>query len=287
MFPLICVGINGWINNREAGDLRGHCAHYDVIVMYHSRTGTWATHQCFLDPVWWTKHYIQYPFLVHGVSAIAVIGQANKGSLLVHCDVEKEKAGIGASYTISFITSFPLLWRHNGRDGVSNHQPHDYLLNGSFRRRSKKTSKPRVIGLCEGLLPHKQYFSGTLLGISSCASYVSRTHDVIDDVTRARSRSYFEIDTSPSIFELERRPKAHANGYLSGIFNFGYSFRWKSLSRAQNGGHFINFEWLNTASTWPQIWKDRSKLSQKSFLWWWRHRWRHKVASTSAISIPS
>ena len=36
----------------------------------------------------------------------------------------------------------------------------------------------------EGLVPHKQYFAGTLLEMSSCASYVSRTHDVIDDVTR-------------------------------------------------------------------------------------------------------
>ena len=33
MFPLICVRINGWVNNREAGDLRRHRAHYDVIVM--------------------------------------------------------------------------------------------------------------------------------------------------------------------------------------------------------------------------------------------------------------
>ena len=33
MFPLICVWINGWVNNREAGDLRSYCAHYDVIVM--------------------------------------------------------------------------------------------------------------------------------------------------------------------------------------------------------------------------------------------------------------
>ena len=41
-----------------------------------------------------------------------------------------------------------LLWRHNGRDGVSNHQPHDCLLNRSFRRSSKKTSKLRVTGLC-------------------------------------------------------------------------------------------------------------------------------------------
>ena len=30
----------------------------------------------------------------------------------------------------------------------------------------------------------------------------------------------------------------------------------KSLSRAQNGGHFENIEILNRASIWPQIWKD-------------------------------
>ena len=33
MFSLICAWINGWVNNREAGDLRRHRAHYDVIVM--------------------------------------------------------------------------------------------------------------------------------------------------------------------------------------------------------------------------------------------------------------
>ena len=33
MFSLICFWINGWVNNREAGDLRRHRAHYGVIVM--------------------------------------------------------------------------------------------------------------------------------------------------------------------------------------------------------------------------------------------------------------
>ena len=46
-----------------------------------------------------------------------------------------------------------LQWRHNGRDGVSNHQPHDCLLNRLFRRRSKKTSQLRVTGLCAGNSP--------------------------------------------------------------------------------------------------------------------------------------
>ena len=36
MFSLICVWINGWVNNCEAGDLRRYRAHYDVTVMSFS-----------------------------------------------------------------------------------------------------------------------------------------------------------------------------------------------------------------------------------------------------------
>ena len=54
-------------------------------------------------------------------------------------------------------------------------------------------------------------------------------HDIIDDVTWLQSRSNFEIDISPSIFELERRSNVqnvgNAHGYLSGIFIFRYNFR--------------------------------------------------------------
>ena len=48
---------------------------------------------------------------------------------------------------------YTLQWRHDKVDGVSNHQPHDCLLNGLFRRRSKKTSELRVTGLCAGNSP--------------------------------------------------------------------------------------------------------------------------------------
>ena len=44
-----------------------------------------------------------------------------------------------------------LQWRHDGRDSTSKHQPNDCLLNGSFRRRSKKTWKLHFTDLC----PHK------------------------------------------------------------------------------------------------------------------------------------
>ena len=33
LFSLICTWINGWVNNREAGDLRCHHTHYDVFVL--------------------------------------------------------------------------------------------------------------------------------------------------------------------------------------------------------------------------------------------------------------
>ena len=41
-----------------------------------------------------------------------------------------------------------LQWRHNERDGVSNHQPYDCLLSRLFRRKSKKPPKLHVTGLC-------------------------------------------------------------------------------------------------------------------------------------------
>ena len=110
MFSLIWAWINRWVKNREAGNLRRHRAHYDVIVMLDCRN----EYSCFKQTSLWITNAI-LPSI-----------------------------------------SFPddsLLWRHNGRGSVSNHQPHDCLLNRLFRRRSKKTSKLRVTGLCAGTSP--------------------------------------------------------------------------------------------------------------------------------------
>ena len=46
-----------------------------------------------------------------------------------------------------------LEWRNIERDGVSNHRCPNYLLSRLFQRRSKKTSKLRVTGFCEGNPP--------------------------------------------------------------------------------------------------------------------------------------
>ena len=71
-------------------------------------------------------------------------------AILVHSHTVKSpqvieyRAPADETYRVS------LQWRHNGRSSVSNHQPHDRLLNRLFRRRSKKKSKLRVTGLCVG-----------------------------------------------------------------------------------------------------------------------------------------
>ena len=40
MFSAICAWINGWVNNRDAGDLRRYRAYYDVIVIPKARYGS-------------------------------------------------------------------------------------------------------------------------------------------------------------------------------------------------------------------------------------------------------
>ena len=72
-----------------------------------------------------------------------------------------------------------LRWRHNARDSVSNHQPHDCLLNRLFRCKLKKTPKLHLTGLCAG------NSSGTGEFHAQMASYVENVsiwwchHDIV------------------------------------------------------------------------------------------------------------
>ena len=77
-----------------------------------------------------------------------------------------------------------LQWRHNGHDSVSNHQPHGCLLNRLFRRRSKKTSKLRVTGLCTGNSPGTGEFPAQMASYAENVSIWWRHHDI--DVCIAR-----------------------------------------------------------------------------------------------------
>ena len=50
----------------------------------------------------------------------------------------------------SHYSDVTLQWRHDERDGISNHRRLHCLLSRLFRRRSKKTSKFRAAVLCKG-----------------------------------------------------------------------------------------------------------------------------------------
>ena len=69
-----------------------------------------------------------------------------------------------------------LQWRHNGCDSISSHQPHHCLLNRLFRRRSKKTSKLHVTGLCAGNSPETGEFPAHMASNAEKVSIWWRHH---------------------------------------------------------------------------------------------------------------
>ena len=123
MFSLICAWTNGLKNHRDAGDLSRH--HY-VIVMI-----------------------------------IYLVPPDNNQPFFTSASVDQDLPTPYGVTEPQWINGrpFPLPWRHNGRDGGSNHQPHHCLLNRLFGRWSKKTSKLRITDRCAGkgwvlLTPH-------------------------------------------------------------------------------------------------------------------------------------
>ena len=85
-----------------------------------------------------------------------------------------------------------LQWRHNGRDSVSNHQPHDCLLNRLFRCRSKKTSKLRVIGLCVGNSPGTGEFPTQMASYAENVSIWWRHHVCLEPGLRPMGWRFYE-----------------------------------------------------------------------------------------------
>ena len=89
MFSLICARTEGWVNNWDAGDLRRHCAHYDVTVKFWSTVNSlflWRQcnehiiytlflwKQCHDDVIKW-KHFPRYWPFVRGIHRSPVKSQ--------------------------------------------------------------------------------------------------------------------------------------------------------------------------------------------------------------------
>ena len=66
MFPLIYAWINVWANNREAGDLRHHRAHYDVTLICISslKNYIWCSYDCVCE-VFCSTMCKRHLYLVH------------------------------------------------------------------------------------------------------------------------------------------------------------------------------------------------------------------------------
>ena len=107
--------------------------------------------------------YILYATMVGAVMrkyhGIAVTSHSRHGSSTSHkrngapCSASNNEIHQFLALLVPMSLPTALQWRHSGRDSVSNHQSHDCLLNRLFRRRSKRTSKLRVTGLCAGNSP--------------------------------------------------------------------------------------------------------------------------------------
>ena len=81
---------------------------------------------------------------------------------------------------MNIISKQTLQWRHNGRDGVSNHQTRHCLLNRLFRCRSKKTSMLCVTGLCAVNSPVTGEFAAQRASYAENVSLWWRHHGIFN-----------------------------------------------------------------------------------------------------------
>ena len=109
---------------------------------------------------WWLVNWtIVNKFQWNGNQNIAIFVQENAFEYIG--DWNQNTTVFIQENTFDYVCCKTLQWRHNERDGVSNHQRLDCLLNRLFRPRSKKTSKLRSLAFVRGIhrwpmgSPHK------------------------------------------------------------------------------------------------------------------------------------
>ena len=191
------------MNNREAGDLRRHRAHYDVIVMFWLSRPIHSGRVYIGRPVRWIIHWWQYPKLI-----ICDLCSLSRWMCFMYRLIENsyycfrsvrvpffgcEKLHSGLLALCEGIQPghkwpFSLQWCHYELDDVSSHQSHDCLLNRYFRRRSKKTPKIRVTGLCEGNSPVTGEFPAQRASNAENVSSWWRHHILLSDASGIFSR---------------------------------------------------------------------------------------------------
>ena len=119
----------------------------------------------------------------------------------IHC-IWHDDFKVSESWNTVFVRHqclfFPTLpWRHNERDGASNHQPHNCLLNLLFGRRSKKHQSSAPLAFVRGIhrwpvnSPHK--------------GPVTRKMLPFDDVIMSLTNPFLKVDSTPISFQISHR----------------------------------------------------------------------------------
>ena len=133
------------------------CSHDSLYVQLGVRLISFICHFIFVWFTVWTISYSPDAFFIHLVFVGSTL--CTRKEIIYRSPVDSPHNGSIDKYVENVSISWrhheliggkTLQWRHNEHDGVSNHQPIVNSWNRLFRRRSKKTSKPRVTGLCEG-----------------------------------------------------------------------------------------------------------------------------------------
>ena len=167
-----------------------------------------------------------------------------------------------------------LQWRHNGRDGVSNHQPHHCLLNRSFRRRLKKTSKLSATGLCVGNSPMTGEFPAQMASNAENVSIWWRHHGNARSVLRDELHIHQEFCHYRGVFislhRLTYNPGVQMS--LSAIINSLWTSNaiWLHKSGLTAPSPYLNHYWLIIGGASVAFTKEqfRRKCSRYQFIEW-------------------
>ena len=181
------------------------------------------------------------------------------------------------------IATGPLRWSHNGCDSVSNHQPYDCLLNRLFRRWSKKTSKPRLTGLCAGNSTGTGELSAQMASNAENVSIWWRHHDTVLCVRPHSIHGHLHPSDSDAGWNYTQHPtwpralsddfEPVVNNWWMGLWCFGVSRCW---------GKSIN---MGVAEPQPLKWtKARGEFSMRRIMAWC---WVETISTQHILSIST
>ena len=152
-------------------------------------------------------------FRMYFFTLIFILGPTGPNSLMGYkMPNDLVKISVKDACTWGFI--IPLQWRHNGRDGVSNHQPRDSSLSHLYRRGSKKTSRLCVIGLCTGNSPVTGEYHAQMASNAENVSIWLRHHESIGSKSQQQG-----VDHVYNIWIFYTSTKQAVCVYLSYSYN--------------------------------------------------------------------